>query len=103
MALSVPGRYDFRLVEVRGSKTSSVGAAALHRHEPLGIAAAAVTLLFVLSLVSYEETGGADWVGPVGHAVAGFFVGAFGLGAIWFALELAIASKASSVESSSLN
>ncbi|MGD8859439.1 MAG: DNA translocase FtsK 4TM domain-containing protein [Myxococcales bacterium] len=62
------------------------------RHEVLGILAAAATLLFGLSLWSYDLRGGQNWVGPVGEGVAGFFVSAFGLGAIWLPVELLLAT-----------
>ena len=63
-----------------------------HRHEVLGILAAAATLLVSLSLWSYDLCGGENWVGPVGESVAGFFVSAFGLGALWLPIELALAT-----------
>ncbi|MDH5675536.1 MAG: DNA translocase FtsK 4TM domain-containing protein [Myxococcales bacterium] len=62
------------------------------RHEVLGIIAAAATLLLGFALWSYDLRGGDNWVGPVGEAVAGFFVGAFGLGAVWLPVELMLAT-----------
>ncbi len=60
------------------------------RHEVLGICGAAATLLLTLALWSYDRRGGENWVGPVGEAVARFFVSAFGLGVLWLPLELAM-------------
>jgi S-DNA-T family DNA segregation ATPase FtsK/SpoIIIE len=56
----------------------------------LGILAGAATLLLGLSLWSYDLRGGENWVGPVGESIAGFFVSAFGLGAAWLPVELAL-------------
>jgi S-DNA-T family DNA segregation ATPase FtsK/SpoIIIE len=56
----------------------------------LGILAGASTLLLGLSLWSYDLRGGENWVGPVGESIAGFFVSAFGLGAAWLPVELAL-------------
>ena len=60
------------------------------RHEILGILAGAATILLGLALWSYDQRGGENWVGPVGEAVAGFFVSAFGLGAAWLPIELGL-------------
>lgn len=62
------------------------------RHEVLGIVLFASTVLFGLSLFSYDARGGENWIGPVGESVAAFFVSAFGLGAAWLPIELALAT-----------
>ncbi len=62
------------------------------RNEALGIAAAAVTVLVTLALASYDRAGGMNWVGPVGETVANLLVRAFGLGALWLAVELGVAA-----------
>jgi S-DNA-T family DNA segregation ATPase FtsK/SpoIIIE len=56
----------------------------------LGILAGASTILLGLALWSYDQHGGANWVGPVGESIARFFVSAFGLGSAWLLLELAL-------------
>jgi S-DNA-T family DNA segregation ATPase FtsK/SpoIIIE len=50
----------------------------------------AATVLLSLALASYDQRGGENWVGPIGESVATFFVSAFGLGALWLPLELAL-------------
>jgi S-DNA-T family DNA segregation ATPase FtsK/SpoIIIE len=62
------------------------------RHEVLGIILFASTVLFALALFSYDARGGENWIGPVGETVAAFFVSAFGLGAAWLPIELALAT-----------
>jgi S-DNA-T family DNA segregation ATPase FtsK/SpoIIIE len=64
------------------------------RHEVLGILAGALTLLLALALGSYDQRGGENWVGPVGEAIARFFVSAFGLGVVWLPVELAMLTAA---------
>jgi len=63
------------------------------RHEILGILCFAVALLCALSLFSYDMRGGENWVGPVGEAIARFFVSAFGLGVVWLPVELAMLTE----------
>jgi len=58
----------------------------------LGIVLLASTVLFGLSLLSYDARGGENWIGPVGESVAAFFVSAFGLGAAWLPIELGLAT-----------
>jgi len=60
----------------------------------LGILVGAATLLLTLALCSYDQRGGENWIGPVGEAVARFFVSAFGLGVVWVPLELGVATIA---------
>jgi hypothetical protein len=60
------------------------------RHEILGILTLAATMLLGLALWSYDQRGGANWIGPVGESIAGFFVSAFGIGAAWLPIELAL-------------
>ena len=64
------------------------------RHEILGIVAAAATALAVLSLGSYDQRGGDNWIGPVGESVAAALVSAFGLLALWLPIELALTTLA---------
>ena len=73
------------------SDSSYIGRRSLgRRHEILGILAGAATILLGLALWSYDQRGGENWVGPVGEAIAGFFVSAFGLGAAWLPIELGL-------------
>jgi S-DNA-T family DNA segregation ATPase FtsK/SpoIIIE len=62
------------------------------RHEVVGIILFASTVLFGLALFSYDARGGENWIGPVGETIAAFFVSAFGLGAAWLPIELALAT-----------
>ena len=64
------------------------------RHEILGIVAAAATALAVLSLGSYDQRGGDNWIGPVGESVAAALVSAFGLLALWLPIELGLTTLA---------
>ncbi|MGF1466094.1 MAG: DNA translocase FtsK 4TM domain-containing protein [Sandaracinaceae bacterium] len=71
-------------------ESTSAGAPAGRRHEVLGILAAALTLLSVLALWSYDARGGENWVGPVGAWAAGVLATAFGLVAWLVPLELGL-------------
>ncbi len=62
------------------------------RHEVLGIAVGAATVLVTLALWSYDARGGENWIGPVGTALAGFLASAFGVGAWVIPFELAFAT-----------
>ncbi|MFK7984992.1 MAG: DNA translocase FtsK [Sandaracinaceae bacterium] len=62
------------------------------RHEVLGILCASATLLTGLSLWSYDAHGGANWIGPVGAAVAGVLATAFGFAACLVPIELGLAT-----------
>ncbi|GAC1394475.1 MAG: hypothetical protein NVSMB47_03510 [Polyangiales bacterium] len=50
----------------------------------------AVAVFVTLGLASYDERGGADWVGPVGARFASLVVSAFGLGGWAIPIELAL-------------
>lgn len=52
----------------------------------------AVGVFVTLALASYDDRGGADWVGPVGARVASVLVSAFGLASWSIPLELALFS-----------
>jgi S-DNA-T family DNA segregation ATPase FtsK/SpoIIIE len=75
-----------RLSATAPTSIASVG----RRHEILGILTLAATMLLGLALWSYDQRGGQNWIGPVGESIAGFFVSAFGVGAAWLPLELAL-------------
>ena len=80
---------------MRLTTTSSTSPAELgRRHEILGIVAAAATALAVLSLGSYDQRGGDNWIGPVGESVASALVSAFGLLALWLPVELGLTTLA---------
>jgi DNA segregation ATPase FtsK/SpoIIIE, S-DNA-T family len=53
-----------------------------------GIAIGAFTLLLTLSLLSYDQRGGNNWIGVVGNALAELLVSTFGFGAAVFPVEL---------------
>jgi S-DNA-T family DNA segregation ATPase FtsK/SpoIIIE len=53
-----------------------------------------VAVLVALALGSYDAQGGPNWIGPVGEAVAAALVRAFGLGALWLPVEVALAAAA---------
>jgi S-DNA-T family DNA segregation ATPase FtsK/SpoIIIE len=58
------------------------------RHEILGILCFAVSLLCALSICSYDQRGGENWIGPLGEGLAGALVSAFGFAALIVPLEL---------------
>jgi hypothetical protein len=60
----------------------------------LGLVAAAATALAVLSLGSYDQRGGDNWIGPVGESAASALVSAFGLLALWLPVELGLTTLA---------
>lgn len=61
------------------SSAGEIGAPVARRREVLGLITAALAVLAVLSLFSYDARGGENLVGPVGSGVAGLLVGAFGI------------------------
>ena len=50
--------------------------------------------MLALSLGSYDQRGGENWIGPVGESLASAFVSAFGLAALWLPVELALLTVA---------
>ena len=58
------------------------------RHEILGILCFAVALLCALSISSYDQRGGENWIGPLGEGLAGGLVSAFGIAALVVPVEL---------------
>lgn len=62
----------------------------VRRHEVLGIIALAATALSTLALLSYDATGGDDWIGLIGRFVASSLVAAFGFAAWIVPLELGL-------------
>ncbi len=62
------------------------------RHEVLGLVAAAAAVLFGLALASYDARSTENLAGPVGAALAGTVVAAFGITAWLLPFELAAAS-----------
>jgi S-DNA-T family DNA segregation ATPase FtsK/SpoIIIE len=62
------------------------------RHEILGILCFAAALLCGLSLFSYDQRGGENWVGPLGEGLAGGLVSAFGYASLVLPLELLLAA-----------
>ena len=62
------------------------------RHEVLGIVAAAAAILLGLALASYDARSVDNLAGPVGAAIAGTFVAAFGVAAWLLPFELAAAT-----------
>ena len=62
------------------------------RHEVLGLVAAAAAVLFGLALASYDARSTENLAGPVGAALAGTVVSAFGITAWLLPFELAAAS-----------
>jgi DNA segregation ATPase FtsK/SpoIIIE, S-DNA-T family len=60
------------------------------RHEVFGIIAAAVTILLLLALWSYDAGRADNWIGPVGRHVAAVLVQAFGVGAWLLPTELGL-------------
>lgn len=60
------------------------------RHEVLGIVSAAVTLVLVLALLSFDATSEINWIGPAGHWTTSLLGTAFGFGAWVIPLELAL-------------
>jgi DNA segregation ATPase FtsK/SpoIIIE, S-DNA-T family len=62
------------------------------RHEILGILCFAAALLCALSLFSYDQRGGENWVGPLGEGLAGGLVSAFGYASLVLPLELLFAA-----------
>ncbi|MCC7542469.1 MAG: DNA translocase FtsK 4TM domain-containing protein, partial [Deltaproteobacteria bacterium] len=68
--------------EGEDSLASSATAAAVgRRHEVLGILAAAATVLTSLALLSYDQRGGENWIGPFGELAGGAFAALLGIGA----------------------
>ena len=82
------------MADVRPSTPPAAKPSRPRRHEAFGIAAAALTALLALALASYDARGGANWIGPVGESVAAALVRAFGLGALWLPVEIALATAA---------
>ena len=62
------------------------------RREVWGLVAAAATVLVSLALWSYDARGGDNLVGPVGEALAGMLVSAFGLAAWVVPFDLGLAT-----------
>jgi S-DNA-T family DNA segregation ATPase FtsK/SpoIIIE len=60
------------------------------RHEVLGIVCGAATILVGLALWSYDARGTENWIGPVGSALAGVIVAAFGVAAWVIPVELGL-------------
>ncbi len=83
MASRVAGSKALRNEDRRRAEEAGRG------QEVLGIAAAAASVLLVLSLLSYDVTGGENWVGPVGHGLADLLSTTFGVAAWVVPFEVA--------------
>ncbi len=62
------------------------------RHEVLGIITATLTVLFTLSLWSYDAGGGDNLIGPVGTGIAATLASAFGVAAWLIPIETGLAT-----------